>query len=66
MLQQFWSVWNYCTHMSMVFDDSFLAQGLHYKSPYTVPQPVAWMFLFLHMYSICEAQLYSLYFFVYL
>ncbi len=28
---------------------------MHYKSPYTVPQPAAWMFLFVHMYSICEA-----------
>ncbi len=40
---------------------------MHYKSPYTVPQPAAWMFLFLHMYSICKAfaQLYSLYLLVY-
>ncbi len=38
---------------------------IYYKSPYSVPQPAAWMFLFLHIYSICEAfaQLYSLYFF---
>ncbi len=28
---------------------------MHYKSLYTVPQPAAWIFLFLHMYSICEA-----------
>ncbi len=28
---------------------------MHYKSPYAVPQPAAWIFLFLHMYSICEA-----------
>ncbi len=40
---------------------------MHYKSPYSVLQPAAWMFLFLHMYSICEglSQLYSLYFFVF-
>ncbi len=40
---------------------------MHYKSPYTVLQPAACMFLFLHMYCICEAfaQLYSLYFLVY-
>ncbi len=25
---------------------------MHHKSPYTVPQPAAWMSLFLHMYSI--------------
>ncbi len=38
---------------------------MHYKSPYTVTQPAAWMFIFLHMYSMCEAfaQLYSLHFF---
>ncbi len=37
---------------------------MHYKSPYTVTQPAAWMFIFLHMYSMCEAfaQLYSLHF----
>ncbi len=28
---------------------------MHSKSPYTVPRPAAWIFLFLHMYSICEA-----------
>ncbi len=35
------------------------------QSPYTVPEPAAWMFLFLHMYSICEAfaQLYSFIYF---
>ncbi len=40
---------------------------MHYKSPDTVPQPAAWMFLFLHMYSSCEVfiKLYSLYIFVY-
>ncbi len=40
---------------------------MNYKSPFTAPQPAAWMFLFLHMFSICEAfaQLYSLYFLVY-
>ncbi len=29
-----WNVWNYCTHMykSLVFGDTFLAQGLHLKS----------------------------------
>ncbi len=27
-----WSVWNDCTHMSLVFGDLFLAQGLHVKS----------------------------------
>ncbi len=34
LLQQFWSVWNDCTHMykSLVFGDEFLAQGLHLKS----------------------------------
>ncbi len=31
------------------------SKSLHYKSPYTIPQPAAWMFIFLHMYSICEA-----------
>ncbi len=29
LLQQFW---NDCTHMSLVFGDEFLAQGLHLKS----------------------------------
>ncbi len=29
LLQQFWSVGNDCTHMSLVFGDEFLAQGLH-------------------------------------
>ncbi len=32
LLQQFWSVWNDCTHMSLVFGDLFLAHGLHLKS----------------------------------
>ncbi len=32
LLQQFLSVWNDCTHMSLVFGDEFLAQGLHLKS----------------------------------
>ncbi len=32
LLQQFWSVWSDCTHMSLVFGDTFLAQGLHLKS----------------------------------
>ncbi len=34
LLQQFWSVWNDCTHMnkSLVFGDEFLAQGLYLKS----------------------------------
>ncbi len=32
LLQQFWGAWNDCTHMSLVFGDEFLAQGLHLKS----------------------------------
>ncbi len=34
LLQQFWSVWNDCTHTykSLVFGDEFLALGLHLKS----------------------------------
>ncbi len=34
LLQQFWSVWNDCTHMykSLVFGDEFLAQDLYLKS----------------------------------
>ncbi len=40
---------------------------MHYKSPYTVPQPAAWMCLFLYMYIICEAfaQLYSFFLFIF-
>ncbi len=32
LLQQFWSVWNDYSHMSLAFGDEFLAQGLHLKS----------------------------------
>ncbi len=32
LLQQFWSVWNDCTHMLLVFGDEFLSQGLDLKS----------------------------------
>ncbi len=28
---------------------------MHSKSPYTVPRSAAWIILFLHMYSTCEA-----------
>ncbi len=43
--------------MLMHYSDLLLMHfsDLHYKSPYNVPQPAAWMFLFLHMNSICEA-----------
>ncbi len=35
--------------------NELLVMLMHSKSPYTVPRPAAWIFLFLHMYSICEA-----------
>ncbi len=34
LLQQFWSVWNDCTHMSLVFGDEFLASMGHYTWSY--------------------------------